>query len=60
MGKTFDYEKQQWVSDDKLHLKRMKEQLELLQSERGVEYADFIGINRKKAIIDLKKALKGE
>ena len=41
--KTYDYDKQQWVDDDDLRLTQLRDEVALLKSPKGLEFAAFVG-----------------
>jgi len=58
---AYNYETQQWVEGNKatqLLRKQHEDELALLESDRGEEYARFIGaISRTQAVIQVKSIL---
>ena len=50
---TYDYENQRWITGpeaDRLCKRQLRDELELLRSDEGENYADFIAIDRTEAI----------
>lgn len=42
---TYDYDSQQWVDDPALFLRQLQDEVALLQSPQGRDYAAFVGVD---------------
>ena len=45
MAKTYDYDLQKWVDDPTLRLSQLTDEVELLKSPQGPEFAAFINVD---------------
>jgi hypothetical protein len=59
---TYDYENQRWITGpeaQRLCKRQLRDELELLRSEEGDSYADFIAVDRVEAIKRITLTLTG-
>lgn len=57
---AYDYDAQRWItgeSAEKLRQEQLRDELDLLMSMRGEEFARFIGVKRQVAIDAIKSLL---
>ncbi len=47
---AYDYDHQAWVDDPELYLRQLNDELDLLESDKGADYAAFINADRADAV----------
>ena len=57
---TYDYDAQQWVDDPKAYVRQLTDELALLESPDGEDYAAMINAPRAPAITAIKELLHEE